>query len=788
MKSHSDTLPTDFGTVTEDSHWVWRLLQALGARWRPRRGWGAFLLMLGLQLLFTVSLRNTDWVDFSTAHLPPESLSLASMLFIWVVIRPHARPALPKRHLHRIGWGLAWLMLGLCLWLQQMTNLLGQWLQWSSAQDLPLDMWLQAGASFFTEVSQDSVLNLMSRFAFWFQGVQGSGAQQDDLIFIGLISLVIFILTAQACWMFVAGYSILAAMTPSLWLYALILYYSQGPRLELVAYLACLFGCWTWNQHRSLVAQWITARADYPEGIGLDRALAVLLALVTMAVLVLVLPSIRFDTIRDWTNRLLNPVDEVTVDLGQRMFPELQSRFHGRRQSGAGGLPNSFLLGNAPDLSTRVALVVSTNRQLTEEQGFYLRGMTFQHYDGQGWSNDPAAATSLLPANTQLDAVAYPHTRDIWQFIEVRNASPVLYTIPEPVQFAVNVRPVQDRVHDQVIMYRTADRPTYSVLSAMPLWSDALLGTVPLDAYPALNDTNPLAHFLQIPPTVSERTRELAAQLTHELDTPHAKGLAVERYLRTLPYDLDVSLPGPQIEDLADHFLFDLQRGYCDYYATAFVVLMRLAGIPARFVVGYAPGYLEPYTDQWIITDAQAHSWPEIWMPGMGWIPYEPTAGRSAMARTYRPLEPDPAVDLQAAAGDPDSVTTSVTFSLDPQMWFWVGLLLLVGALTVFWRLQTRDPDPWQALLAWGQRLGQAKFTWQTEREYAAALRDTLRAQSRWTTEDQRVVEDYLQRMTEEVVVAKYAVPASDPARDHIIMENWMRLRARFWRIWIFRH
>ncbi len=788
MSGSSGTVPADARLDHEERHWIWDILYALVDRWRPRRGWVALLLMVWLQFLFAMSLRNTQWADFDAAHLAPEVLSLGSLLFVWILVRPNPRPALPKRPLHRWAWSLALVVTGLLLWLQQMTNIIGRWLQWNPTAGISLEQWLRDLALFFARVSQDSMLALATRFDFWLEGVLGSGAQQDDLIFVGLISVVILILAIQASWMFLAGYSILATMVPSLWLFALMLFYSQGPRLELVLYLASLFLLWAWGQHQQLVAQWTAQRIDFPEGVGVDRALAVLVALVFMAVFTLTLPSIRIDAMRDWANSLLNPIDEATVDLGQRMFPELPPKFHGRRQSTAGGLPNSFLLGNAPDLSTTVAMVVNTNYPFAEDTGFYMRGMTFQHYDGKGWSNDPAVSTHLLSANEPFQTPVYPHTRDIWQFVELRNTSSVLYAIPEPVQFSVNVRPVQDRLHDNVIMYRNADRNTYSVLSAVPLLSDAVLAAVPMEAYGTIHATEALWPFLQVPPSITERTRQLAVELTRDHAVPYAKGIAVEQYLRTLPYDLDVSLPGPQVEDLADHFLFELQRGYCDYYATAFTVLMRLSGIPTRFVVGYAPGSWEPYTEEWTITDAQAHAWPEIWLPELGWIPFEPTAGRSAMARDYVPLELGPMTESVVPGSATGGAGVTAPLQLHPQMWFWVLLVLAGGGLALYWRATTyRDPDPWEALLVWGRRLGRAKFAWQTEREYAKDLDATLQQKARLAAEEQRVMAGYLHRITEDVVVSKYAVPAANPERDHTISENWLKLRTRFWRIWVFR-
>jgi len=84
---------------------------------------------------------------------------------------------------------------------------------------------------------------------------------------------------------------------------------------------------------------------------------------------------------------------------------------------------------------------------------------------------------------------------------------------------------------------------------------------------------------------------------------------------------------------VADYFLFDLKKGYCDYYATAMVVLARASGVPARFVSGYASGSYDAPNAQYIVRELHAHSWAEVFFPGIGWIEFEPTASQPEIER-----------------------------------------------------------------------------------------------------------------------------------------------------------
>jgi transglutaminase-like putative cysteine protease len=320
-----------------------------------------------------------------------------------------------------------------------------------------------------------------------------------------------------------------------------------------------------------------------------------------------------------------------------------------------------------------------------------------------------------------------------------------------------------------------ASDQSYTVESAVPAVNEQMLAAAPVwDAANPLNDS--LRLHLALPDTVTDRTRQLAVKLTQGIDSPYAKARAIETYLRTFTYDLAVPEVPDSVTDVADYFLFDLKRGYCDYYATAFVVLARLAGLPARFATGFAPGFWDPKEEVWIVTEAEAHSWPEVYFAGYGWIPFEPTASRPELERIAAPA----ALSL---SGQPSAVT--VQPEDEPAGgWNWQPLLwVTLAAVTGIWVVRRgldwagKQVDPWQGLLRWGSRVGRPMEDGETVLEYGAGLAEYLGAHELDPPDRGRVVEREVRGLSQAVSSLRYG---PEQARRALVQEaagHWERLR-----------
>ena len=181
--------------------------------------------------------------------------------------------------------------------------------------------------------------------------------------------------------------------------------------------------------------------------------------------------------------------------------------------------------------------------------------------------------------------------------------------------------------------------PEYTWTSKIPVYSEAQLRQASVSSDPT---------YTQLPSSVPDRVRLKAEEVTSGYSSPYLKAKALERYLSTAyPYafaDSSDDAP-PEGRDPVDWFLFDHREGTCGVYSSAFVVMARSVGIPARVVSGWmivkAPGGQTVYSDQ-------GHQWAEVAFEGIGWVTFEPTGSGGAPSRVIQARG-----DLVHSQGDP---------------------------------------------------------------------------------------------------------------------------------------
>jgi len=260
--------------------------------------------------------------------------------------------------------------------------------------------------------------------------------------------------------------------------------------------------------------------------------------------------------------------------------------------------------------------------------------------------------------------------------------------------------------------------------------------------------------YLDLPDTVTERTRQLADQLAAGFTNPFDVAVAIQNDLRQrITYDEEISAP-PSDQDVVDYVLFDSQRGYCEYYASAMAVMLRTQGIPARVVGGYYPAPFDAERDGFLYREENAHLWVEAYFPDYGWIPFEPTASQEPLAYgdVTSPDEPIATPDAEATAeadavatpealpptaanDDPDAGTPSLFDRLPaPLAWGLVAVGSLLAALivvaSVIWlwgfRGLSATGGSYARAIRAGRWLGIRATPTMTPVEYAARLGQTV--------------------------------------------------------------
>jgi protein-glutamine gamma-glutamyltransferase len=135
---------------------------------------------------------------------------------------------------------------------------------------------------------------------------------------------------------------------------------------------------------------------------------------------------------------------------------------------------------------------------------------------------------------------------------------------------------------------------------------------------------NIISIYLQLPLELDPRIPELAAQITKNARTPFDKALAIESYLRNR-FTYTLNLTGKPGDDPLAHFLFETRAGHCEYFASAMTIMLRTLGVPSREVNGFLPGEYNDLGGDYIVRASDAHSWVEVYFPGMDWQVFDPT-------------------------------------------------------------------------------------------------------------------------------------------------------------------
>jgi hypothetical protein len=289
---------------------------------------------------------------------------------------------------------------------------------------------------------------------------------------------------------------------------------------------------------------------------------------------------------------------------------------------GSGGANDSSLLSAPPPiLHIQDKLTQGPVRELftvRADRAAYWRVIALDWFtDDNAWGVNKATEHN---ASTLTEPDELPPSSALHQQFDIKEIDP--HWLPaayRPVQINLNdARVVPDSLTLLVDSAQPIGQVVYDVQSAIPTPSEAMLRAAPLDPKAMPDD-------IQLPRNFPQSVRTLAQQITAGEDSPFGRAVKLQDFFRkkgNFTYTLDTNLQDSTNSIV--QFLFQQRRGFCEQFAASFAAMARSVGIPARVAVGYQPGTVGP-DNLFHVTNRNAHAWPEVWIDGAGWIPFEPT-------------------------------------------------------------------------------------------------------------------------------------------------------------------
>jgi transglutaminase-like putative cysteine protease len=308
-------------------------------------------------------------------------------------------------------------------------------------------------------------------------------------------------------------------------------------------------------------------------------------------------------------------------------------------------------LGSGHEFADTLILTVEVPPNLDTNMRYYWRARVYDRYADNEWRSTFALTETVTSSYWDLTFPDLAGRRTAVFTFTPGIPIATLFAAPQPLWVS---RPAQadltynlDGTADLAALHATPPLPPGETYQAQSSLSDVTIAQLRAagDNYPVWITT----HYLQLPPTITSRTRALARQITLDLDNPYDIAAAITSYLRANILYSDTIPDPPADQEILDWFLFDVRRGYCNYYASADVILLRSLGVPARLAVGLGEGERQEESNTYLVRQSDAHAWPEVYFPGLGWIEFEPTVSYPPIDRPLGENQP-----LMPPVGDPE--------------------------------------------------------------------------------------------------------------------------------------
>jgi hypothetical protein len=591
----------------------------------PPSGWSSLVLVTIMLLTVAWSIQSAGWV----AGL--EVLTLAVIGAVAAGLMLSRLDWMPGPLAH--GWGF---VIGLV------------WLTLLGTRILP-QYGVEPGYADMTVLARMGLVR--DRVVEWIVIARAGGRaiqpEDSQLVFVLATGILLWLL-AYVCVRFLVRYvSFWGAVLPSGFALLANLYYAPDtPPTYLILFLLCALLLAVNTSVAIQKEYWRQTRVHFHPDIGLDFLKDGAMVAVAVILLGHVAPAeLQNDRLSSFVRSAARSPTVLQSEF-DRLFPGIESPL-----SGSGGaytdemsLHGSIDLASVPIFDVR--LPAGDDTRLPR----YFRMMAFDAYDGgtwrrtAGWSLDEEIALQPPAATVAVTQ----------SFTTFQAGLRQLFAAPQPAAFTIDVErraAGPDSAPDLLEVESVEPLGAGAMYQAMSHHSVASVAELA-----AVNGVDPdwvVERYTALPSNAEvDEIEALARKVAGAEATRYAAADRLEDYLRAnYTYSEEINEP-PARGDRVHWFLFTERRGYCDYYSSAFVVMARSLGIPARVAAGYSRGVYSADRDAYRQYAYDAHSWPEVWFPEYGWIPFEPTAGDSEIARTagaaaHAPIPTFPAPDAQ---------------------------------------------------------------------------------------------------------------------------------------------
>ena len=394
-------------------------------------------------------------------------------------------------------------------------------------------------------------------------------------------------------------------------------------------------------------------------------------------------------------------------------FDEPLWRLPSESRAGESGLSDSMSPGDitALGLSDEIAFRVRFAAAVPPPRERYWRGPVLHDFDGRTWRRTDSSGGSAPPVVPEGPAYRYRLSLE-------PSSHNWLFALDWPAAWDL---PRGHLNGDYMLVQQGSTQQPLDVTATS--YTHARTAET-LSAAERRRDT-------RLPPRQNPRTLELAARLRAANPGETAYLAALLDLFRTQPFYYTLTPPALG-QDSVDHFLFDTRQGYCGHYASAFAVLARAAGIPARVVTGYQGGSFNGYADYWIVRQSDAHAWDEVWVAGRGWLRVDPTA-------VLPPERIEHELTESAAAAQPFAARwhrhtpwlADLRLRLDALHQLWRERILAFdqqAQIDLLERMHVPNPDGQKLVVALALLLALALawLTWQVRREFRPRISDPV--------------------------------------------------------------